>query len=98
MAASNSLDATIRTDAGTGAARAVRNDGKVPGVVYGGAGEAVSIAIELRELNRTLSVPGLMTQTIALSIDGKTETVKLQDVQRHPVTSAPLHVDFLRAA
>ena len=98
MAASHSLDATIRSDADTGAARAVRNNGNVPGIVYGGDGEPVSIAIELRALNRALNVPGLMTQTIALTIDGKTETVKLQDVQLHPVTSDPLHVDFLRAA
>lgn len=97
MAASNSLDATIRTGAGTSAARTVRNEGNVPGVVYGGSGETVNIAVELRTLNRTLSVRGLMSQTLALTVDGKTETVKLQDVQRHPVSGAPLHVDFLRA-
>ena len=98
MAASNSLDATLRAGIGTGETRALRRDGKVPGVVYGGKGETVSIAVERRLLNRALNVPGLVTQTIALTIDGKTETVKLQDVQLHPVTSEALHVDFLRTA
>ena len=98
MAASHSLDATLRTDAGTGATRALRRDGKVPAIVYGGNGETVSIALERRSLNRALNVPGLMTQTIALNVDGKTETVKLQDVQLHPVTDEALHIDFMRTA
>ena len=38
----------------------------------------------------------MMAKTIALTVDGKTETVRLQDVQRHPVTEEALHVDFLR--
>jgi ribosomal protein L25 (general stress protein Ctc) len=37
-----------------------------------------------------------MSGTISLSVDGKAETVKLQDVQRHPVTELPLHLDFIR--
>lgn len=98
MAASHSLDATIRTDIGTGAARALRRDGMVPGVVYGGNGETVGIAVEWRALNRVLSVPGVVAQTIALTVDGKTETVKLKDVQLHPVSDDALHVDFQRIA
>lgn len=96
MTAAHSLEASVRDMAGTGPARAVRRDGKVPGVVYGGEAEPVSVAIELRALNRCLNVPGMMAKTIALTVDGKTETVRLQDVQRHPVTDEPLHVDFLR--
>jgi len=99
MAATHSLDATTRsTAAGTSGARALRRDGKVPAIVYGGTGETVSIALERLELNRALNVQGLMTGTIALSVDGKTETVKLQEVQLHPVTDEALHVDFLRTA
>lgn len=98
MAASHSLDATVRTDTGTSATRALRRDGKVPGVVYGGDGETVGIALEWRALNRMLGVPGLILQTIALTVDGKTETVKLKDVQLHPVSDKALHVDFMRTA
>ena len=96
MAAVNSLDVTTRSGSGTGAARALRREGKVPAIVYGGNGEPVSLSIEILALNRTLSIPGLMAQTLSLNIDGKPETVKLQDVQRHPVTEIPLHIDFVR--
>jgi large subunit ribosomal protein L25 len=96
MTAAHSLEATARSEAGTGAARAVRREGRVPAVVYGGKGEATPISIGILELNRALRVPGLMSLTIDLTVDGKTETVKLQDVQRHPVTENPMHLDFLR--
>ena len=96
--AATSLEATVRASNGTGAVRAVRREGNVPAIVYGGAGEPVSVSLELRVVNRALTISGLMTETIELSIDGKAEIVKLQDVQRHPVTEAPLHMDFLRVA
>jgi len=98
MAASQSLDATVRTDAGTSATRALRREGKVPGVVYGGNRETVGIAMEWRELNRVLGVPGVILETISLIVDGKTEMVKLKDVQLHPVSDKALHVDFIRTA
>ena len=96
MAAMQSLDATVRTDSGTGATRALRRDGKVPGVLYGGNGETVGIALDWRELNRVLGVPGVILQTISLTVDGKTERVRLKDVQLHPVSDKTLHVDFMR--
>ena len=96
--AATSLEATVRASNGTGAVRAVRREGQVPAIVYGGAGEPVAVSLELRAVNRALTISGLMTETIELSIDGKSEIVKLQDVQRHPVTEAPLHMDFLRVA
>ena len=96
--ADTSFEATVRASNGTGAVRAVRREGQVPATVYGGAGEPISVSLELRAVNRALNIPGLMTQTIDLSINGKSEKVKLQDVQRHPVTEAPLHIDFLRVA
>ncbi|MGY9054487.1 MAG: 50S ribosomal protein L25 [Alphaproteobacteria bacterium] len=96
MTAEHSLEATTRSESGTGPARAVRLTGRVPAVLYGGKGESVSISVEVLALNRVLRVPGLMSGTISLSVDGKAETVKLQDVQRHPVTELPLHLDFIR--
>ncbi len=91
-----SLGATARSGSGTGAARAVRREGRVPAVVYGGGGETLSVSIERLEMNRVLKVPGLMAMTMSLVVDGKEESVRLQDVQRHPVTEDPMHLDFLR--
>ncbi len=96
MAAFQNLDATVRTDSGTSAARALRREGRVPAVIYGGAGEAVPVSVDGHEVFRALRTPGLMTVAMTITIDGKTERVMLQDVQRHPVTERPLHLDFLR--
>lgn len=96
MAAFQNIDATVRSDSGTSAARAVRREGRVPAVIYGGSGETVAVSMDGRELNRVLRTPGLMTVDMTVTINGKEERVRLQDVQRHPVTETPLHLDFVR--
>lgn len=96
MAEMQNIEATVRSDAGTGAARAVRREGRVPAVIYGGGGETVSVSMDGRELNRVLRTPGLMTMDMTVTVDGKAERVRLQDVQRHPVSEVPLHLDFIR--
>ena len=96
MAAFQNLDATVRSDSGTSAARAVRRQGRVPAVIYGGSAGTVSVSVEERELNRVLRTPGLMTQDMTVTFNGTVERVRLQDVQRHPVTERPLHLDFVR--
>lgn len=96
MAEMQNIDATVRGDSGTGAARAVRREGRVPAVIYGGPDAAVSISLDGRELNRVLRTPGLMTMDMTVTVEGKAERVRLQDVQRHPVSEVPLHLDFIR--
>lgn len=96
MADMQNIDATVRSDAGTSAARAVRREGRVPAVIYGGSGETVSVSMDGRELNRVLRTPGLMTVDMTVTVEGKAERVRLQDVQRHPVSEMPLHLDFIR--
>lgn len=96
MAAFQNLDATVRSDFGTGATRALRRDGRVPGVIYGGTGENISVSLEGREVNRVLRTPGLMSTDMTVTINGKAERVRLHDVQRHPVSEDPLHLDFVR--
>lgn len=96
MAAFQNLNATVRSDFGTGATRALRREGRVPAVIYGGTGETVSVSMESREVNRVLRTPGLMAADMTVTVDGKEERVRLHEVQRHPVTEAPLHMDFVR--
>ena len=96
MAEMQNIEATVRSDAGTGAARAVRREGRVPAVIYGGGGDTVSVSMDGRELNRVLRTPGLMTMDMTVTVDGKAERVRWQDVQRHPVSEVPLHLDFIR--
>jgi large subunit ribosomal protein L25 len=96
MADMHNLDATVRSDSGTGAARQLRRDGRIPAVVYGGKGANVPVSVDGHELFLLLRTSGLMSLDMTVTIDGKAEQVKLQDVQVHPVTEQPLHLDFLR--
>ncbi len=66
----------------------------MPGVLYGGGSEPVSISIDARELRQTLAGSSAV---IDLSIDGgSAESVVLKDTQRHPVRGEITHVDLLR--
>jgi len=85
-----------REKAGKGAARACRREGRVPAVIYGGKKDPVMISLDPIELTKALDKEDFFEAQIILDIEGKTEKVKCQDVQFHPVTDMPLHVDFLR--
>ena len=85
-----------REKAGKGAARACRREGRVPAVIYGGKKDPVMISLDPVELKKALDLPDLFTSEVVLDIEGKTQKVKCQDIQFHPVTDMPIHVDFLR--
>ncbi|MBO4293996.1 MAG: 50S ribosomal protein L25 [Alphaproteobacteria bacterium] len=85
-----------REKAGKGAARACRREGRIPAVIYGGKKDPVMISLDPIELTKALEKEDLFQTQITLDIEGKTEKVKCQDVQFHPVTDMPIHVDFLR--
>ena len=85
-----------REKAGKGAARACRREGRVPAVIYGGKKDPVMISLDPVEIKKALDINDLFEAKITLDIEGKKEVVKCQDIQFHPVTDMPIHVDFLR--
>ena len=85
-----------REKAGKGAARACRREGRVPAVVYGGKKDPVMLSLDPVELKKALDIADFYQSEIILDIEGKTQKVVCQDVQFHPVTDMPLHVDFMR--
>ncbi len=91
-----SLSAEPRLRAGKGAARAMRREGRVPAIVYGDNKEPVMISLEPRELGRVLARPGFFNHLVEISVDGATHRTLPREVQYHPVTDAPLHIDFQR--
>src|SRR5712691_11463076 len=91
-----SLSAEPRLRAGKGAARATRRAGRVPAIVYGDDKEPVLISLEPRALGRVLARPALFATLVDISVDGATLRTLPRDVQYHPVSDAPLHVDFMR--
>ncbi len=91
---SSSLAVASRAPRHSRDARRARRTGSVPGVLYGGDAEPVSISINSRELRQTLAASGAV---IDLSIDGgSAESVVVKDTQRHPVRGEIMHVDLLR--
>src|ERR1700730_6971431 len=90
------LSAERRAQAGKGAARATRRAGRVPGIIYGGDQEPLAISLEPRELSRVLARRGFPAMIVAVNVDGSVQRTLPRDVQYHPATDAPLHVDFMR--
>ena len=90
------LAGSPRDLAGKGPARAARRAGAVPGVIYGNKIDPVILTVERKALEQLLQVPGFFTRLLDVKIAGEDHRVLPRDVQLHPVTDAPLHVDFLR--
>jgi large subunit ribosomal protein L25 len=90
------LSAETRERAGKGASRAMRREGRVPAVVYGNKEEPLAIHIEEKLLNKMLSTGHFMNTVVMIDVGGKQARTLPKDVQFHPVTDRPLHVDFLR--
>ena len=90
------LPAEARDRAGKGASRALRRDGRVPAVVYGEKKEPLSIHVEEKLLNKMLSTGHFMNSVVMIDVGGKPTRTLPKAVDFHPVTSRPIHVDFLR--
>ena len=90
------LSAEARDRAGKGASRHLRREGRVPAVVYGNNEEPTSIHIEEKALVKILRTGHFMNSVVMVDVGGKSTRTLPKDVQFHPVTDRPLHVDFLR--
>ncbi len=90
------LNAVKREKAGKGASRAKRREGFVPAVIYGDKKEPLIIALEEKVIVAEMGKKGLWTRQFNIVVDGQNNHVLCQDIQKHPVSSRPMHVDFLR--
>jgi large subunit ribosomal protein L25 len=90
------LPAELRERAGKGASRALRREGRVPAVIYGGKEEPLAIHVEAKELVRQLNTGHFMNSIVMVEVGGKQVRALPKDVALHPVSDRPTHVDFLR--
>ena len=90
------LPAEARDRAGKGASRHLRREGRVPAVVYGEKKEALSIHVEEKLLTKMLHTGHFMNSVVMIDVGGKATRTLPKAVDFHPVTSRPIHVDFLR--
>ena len=87
-----------RAKQGTGASRRLRNAGKAPGIIYGGAAEPQLIELDHNALWHALKKEAFHSSVLDLEVAGKTSQVLLRDVQYHPYKQQVLHVDFQRVS
>ena len=93
-------DATLiaqkRTETGSGVARRLRRDGRVPAVVYGLDTGTESVSVPARELDHILRSASGGNTLITLQVDSGNQLALARQVHRHPVRGTVLHVDFVR--
>jgi large subunit ribosomal protein L25 len=96
MSEALTLPAEARERAGKGASRALRREGRVPAVIYGGNEEPTTIHVEAKLLMKQLMTGHFMNSLIMIELGGQTLRTQAKDVAMHPVSDRPIHVDFLR--
>ncbi|MFI3288046.1 MAG: 50S ribosomal protein L25/general stress protein Ctc [Rikenellaceae bacterium] len=87
------IPAKKREDFGKKASKAVRYADGVPCVIYGG-GDTTHLSVDKVELKKLIYTP--QSYIVVFDIEGTKETVVMRDVQYHPVTDEPIHIDFYR--
>lgn len=92
------IKAVKRDVKGTGASRRLRRAGSVPGVLYGGGKDAVTIELDHKELFLQFRHEAFHASILDLNLDGKKESVLLRDYQLHPVRNTIQHIDFQRVS
>ncbi|KUH35583.1 MULTISPECIES: 50S ribosomal protein L25/general stress protein Ctc [Streptomyces] len=86
------ISAETRSEFGKGAARRVRRENKVPGVLYGHGADPVHVTLPGHDLMMALKTSNAL---LALQLDGKTELAIPKAVQRDPLKGFIVHVDLL---
>ena len=83
-------------EVGSGRARRWRRDGSMPAVIYGGGQEPLGIRLAHKDMLKITRGESSFTRLLTLEVDGKSETVILKQLQRHPAKAVLLHADFQR--
>ncbi|MCR6645737.1 MAG: 50S ribosomal protein L25/general stress protein Ctc [Terricaulis sp.] len=90
------LNVEVRERTGTGAARTIRNSGSIPGVLYGGPRGAVPIEIKAADVHAAIRSGKFLSHMVELDHKGEKQPVIPRDIQFHPVTDHPIHIDLYR--
>ena len=98
MSSARPLAVKERTTTGTGGAREERRSGFTPAVLYGDKKDPVSLSVEERLLKKELLEPGIFSHLFTIKVGKEDQKVLIRDIQFHPVTDRPMHVDFLRVS
>jgi large subunit ribosomal protein L25 len=92
------VEGAPRSDRGKNAARRLRRTGQVPAVLYGGAGDSVSLAVNAKQVAGILRSESGHNTVFQVKLGGRQHSAIVKDWQVDPVTGGLLHVDLLRVA
>src|SRR6056300_347061 len=91
-----SLDANIRNTKTKGELSALRNNGSVPAVIYGGEAQNETVSISKKLLKSLIDKENFRSNKVTLNVDGKPQNVLPREIKYHIISDEPIHVDFLR--
>jgi large subunit ribosomal protein L25 len=92
----NSIDANIRNTKTKGELSALRNNGNVPAIIYGGEAQNEKISISKKLLKSLIEKENFLSNVVTLNVDGKSQNVLPKEIKYHIISDEPIHVDFLR--
>ena len=92
----NTLEANIRDTKTKGELSALRDNGNVPAIIYGGEAQNEKVAISKKLLKSLIEKENFLSNIIALNVNGKTQNVLPKEIKHDIITDEPIHVDFLR--
>jgi len=92
------VEAAPRAQRGKNEARRLRTTGRVPAVLYGGKGEAITLSVNAKQVNTILRSESGHNTLFQVDLNGKHEPAILKDWLNDPVSGKLLHVDLLRVA
>ena len=92
----NSLEANIRDNSTKGQLNAIRENGDVPAIVYGGKDKNQKISVSKKLLKLLIEKDNFLSNIITLKIDGKSQDVLPREIKHDILSDEPTHVDFLR--
>ena len=92
----NSLEANIRNNKTKGELKAIRKNGEVPGIVYGGKDENQKVSISKKKLKYLIEKENFLSNVISINLDGKEQKVLTRNIAFDTVTDEPIHFDLMR--
>ena len=90
----NSLEASIRNTKSRGEVNALRQDGKVPAIVYGGTEENQKVSLSIKQVKYLINQENFLSNIISLNIDGNNVKVLPREVSYDTLSDDPIHIDF----
>lgn len=94
MSEAIAFEAETRKTTGTGSARALRREARVPAVIYGDNKEPLHVSLPMKEITLRSAKKNFKSIVMNIKLDGKTIKVIPKDISFHPVTDVPEHVDL----